>query len=200
MYYTELVMLHIPRHMRTRLIAACMLAAIAVPCSAHDAFDGVIEAKDLICQFRNTGTPRSMLRQMLEGERIDMLQVIEAIDPSSGRARSVSSKQIGAKSLRYYKTGKAVHFVQDLGESVVVTTITGCEQWGRNRDDQALCVRYRALNSWHFDMSVHRDPDGAFGKLSTSSYQGSCEPWYLNGVTTVERAREGLKFSGRTSP
>jgi hypothetical protein len=186
--------------MKGRFILAVCLTALAAPGSAHDALDGIAEAKDLICEFKNTGSARSMLRQMLEGEHFDMLQVIEAIDPDSGGARSVSSRQIGTKPLRYYKTGKAVHFVQDLGQSVVVTTITGCEQWGRNRENQTLCVRYRALNSWHFDISVHRDPDAAFGKLGTSSYQGSCEPWYLNGVTTVERAREGLKLSQRTQP
>ena len=105
-------------------------------------------------------------------------------------------KQIGAKGLRYYKTVSAVHFVQDLAASVVVTTVTGCEKWGR-KAGEALCVRYRALNSWHFDTSVHRDPDKAFAKLGTSSYHGSCEPWYLNGVTTVEHGREAPRRSER---
>ncbi len=184
--------------MRIRFIAAGFVAALAAPGSlyAHDTLEGVIEAKDLICQFHNTGAPRSMLRQMVEGERFDMLQVIEGIDPASGRARSVSSNRVGTKGLRYYKTATAVHFVQDLGESVVVTTLTGCEKWGQ-KGGEALCVRYRALNSWHFDVSVHRDPDAAFGKLGTSSYYGSCEPWYLNGVTTVERAPQSLGLSGR---
>ena len=86
--------------MRTRFIAAGFMAVLAVPGSAHDTLDGVIEAKDLICQFHNTGMPRSMLRQMAEGDRFDMLLVIEAIDPTSGRARSVSSRQTGSKSLR----------------------------------------------------------------------------------------------------
>lgn len=192
----NLLSCHVWGRMRIRFIAAGFLAALAVPGSAHDIQDGVIEAKDLICQFHNTGVPRSMLRQMVEGERFDMLLVIEAIDPASGRARSVSSRQTGTKSLRYYKTRTAVHFVQDLGSSVVVTTITSCEEWGRKGEEE-LCVRYRALNSWHFDMSVHRDPDAAFGKLGTSSYYGSCEPWYLNGVTTVEHTRQTLKLSGR---
>ncbi len=183
--------------MRTRLMLTIFLAAFAVPGPGQDVLDGVIDARDLICQFHNTGAPRSLLRQLVEGERFDMMLVIEAIDPTSGRARSVSSKQIGTKGLRYYKTVRAVHFVQDLGESVMVTTVTGCEKWGR-KGGAELCVRYRALNSWHFDTSVHRDPDKAFGKLGTSSYYGSCEPWYLNGVTTVER--EALKLTRRTQP
>jgi len=187
--------------MKHRYIRAVCLAIFtaAGPLYGHDSLDGVIEAKDLICQFHNAGAPRSMLRQMLEGEHFDMLQVIEAIDQSSGRARSVSSKQVGTKDLRYYKTGKAVHFVQDLGESVVVTTIMGCEKWGRKQEEK-LCVRYRALNSWHFDTSVHRDPDAAFARLGTSSYDGSCEPWYLNGVTTVERDSNTLMLSGGAQP
>ena len=59
-------------------------------------------------------------------------------------------------------------------------------------------MRYRALNSWHFDTSVHRDPDKAFARLGTSSYHGSCEPWHLNGVTTVQHGREAPKLSVRT--
>ncbi|MBI5909407.1 MAG: hypothetical protein HY848_05590 [Betaproteobacteria bacterium] len=180
--------------MRTGLTGTVFLTALAASGSllAHDALDELIEARDLICEFHNTGVPRSLMRRLAGDEQFDMLLVIEAIDPGSGRARAVSSKQTGAKSLRYYKTRSAVHFVQDLASSVVVTTVTGCEKWGRKRGEE-LCVRYRALNSWHFDTSVHRDPDKAFGKLGTSSYHGACEPWYLNGVTTAERGGEALE-------
>ncbi len=184
--------------MRNQSLAGLFVFAMAaVPDStqAHDALDDLIEARDLICEFHITGRPRSILRRMVEGERFDMLLVIEAIDPVSGRARSVSSKQTGAKHLRYYKTGSAVHFVQDLGTSVMVTTVSGCDRWGRKGDEE-LCVRYTALNSWHFDTSVHRDPDKAFDKLGTSSYHGSCEPWHLNGVSRVDRGREAPLVSG----
>ena len=177
--------------MRTQSIAAVFLTALAASghLYAHDVLDDLIEARDLICEFNITGRPRSVLRRMVEGERFDMLLVIEAIDPASGKARAVSSKQAGAKSLRYYRTASAVHFVQDLETSVVVTTVSGCENWGR-KGDADLCVRYKALNSWHFDTSVHRDPDKSFDRLGTSSYYGFCEPWYLNGVRTVERSGE----------
>ena len=186
---------------KIRLDAAVFLTALAAPGSlfAHDALDDLIEAKDLICEFHNTGVPRSLLRSLVGGDQFDMLLVIDAIDPGSGRARAVSSRQIGAKSLRYYKTGSAVHFVQDLASSVVVTTVTGCEKWG-HRGEEELCVRYRALNSWHFDTSVHRDPDQAFARLGTSSYYGSCEPWYLNGVTTVEHERESPRLTQHQAP
>jgi hypothetical protein len=185
--------------MKMHSAAAVLLTALAASGSlfAHDALDELIEARDLICEFHNTGVPRSLLRNLVGGEHFDMLLVIEAIEPGSGRARAVSSRQIGAKSLRYYKTGSAVHFVQDLASSVVVTTVTGCEKWGR-KDGEELCVRYRALNSWHFDTSVHRDPDKAFARLGTSSYHGSCEPWHLDGVTTVEHEREAPRLSGRS--
>jgi hypothetical protein len=184
--------------MKMHSAAAVLLAALAAPgcLFAHDALDELIEAKDLICEFHNTGVPRSLLRKLVGGDQFDMLLVIDAIDPGSGRARAVSSRQTGAKSLRYYKTGSAVHFVQDLASSVVVTTVTGCEKWGRKGETE-LCVRYRALNSWHFDTSVHRDPDKAFARLGTSSYYGSCEPWYLNGVTALEHGREAPKIGGR---
>ena len=185
--------------MKTRTTTAVFLTAFAASAPAHDVLDDLIEARDLICEFQITGVPRSLLRRMVEGDRFDMLLVIEAIDPGSGKARAVSSKQAGAKSLRYYKTPNAVHFVQDLATSVVVTTVNECEKWGR-KGEVELCVRYRALNSWHFDTSVHRDADKAFSKLGTSSYDGSCEPWYLNGVTTVEHQREAPKLTHRRAP
>ena len=177
--------------MRNHRNAALFLAALAGsgPLFAQDVLDELIDAKDLICEFHKTGVPRSLLRNLIGEEHFDMLLVIEAIDPGAGRARAISSRQTGAKSLRYYKTRSAVHFVQDLATSVVVTTVNGCEKWGRKGGEE-LCVRYRALNSWHFDTSVHRDPDKAFDKLGTSSYHGACEPWYLNGITTVEHGRE----------
>jgi hypothetical protein len=184
--------------MKNRLNAAVFLTALAAsgPLIAHDALDELIDARDLICEFRITGVPHSLLRSLVGGEQFDMLLVIEAIDPASGWARAVSSKQTGAKSLRYYRTANAVHFVQDLASSVVVTTVTGCEKWA-NKGGEELCMRYRALNSWHFDTSVHRDPDKAFARLGTSSYHGSCEPWHLNGVTTVENGREPARLGVR---
>lgn len=187
--------------MRIQFTAAIFLTALAASGSlfAHDALDDLIEARDLICEFHITGVPRSMLRSLVGDEHFDMLLVIEAIDPGSGKARAVSSKQVGSKSLRYYKTRSAVHFVQDLATSVVVTTVNGCEKWG-SKGDEELCVRYHALNSWHFDTSVHRDPDRAFDKLGTSSYNGSCEPWYLNGITTVEHGRDSPMLTHRQAP
>jgi hypothetical protein len=183
----------------TRLFAATALLAVlsaAGPLRAENALDDLIDAKDVICEFHNTGAPTSMLRSLVDGERYDMLLVIEAINRAENRARATSSKSVGTKGVRLYRTGKLVHFVQDLSESVVVTTVTGCEKWGR-KAGQRLCVRYKAFNSWHFDTSVHRDPDRSFENLNTSSYYGACEPWYLNGVTTSDRDREALKLTGR---
>lgn len=184
--------------MSKRLNSYVFLAAFAAAGSslADDALVDLIDAKDLICEFHITGVPRSLLRGIAASGHFDMLLVIEAIDSGSGRARAVSSRQTGAKALRYYKTGSAVHFVQDLAPSVVVTTVTGCEKWGR-KDGEARCVRYRALNSWHFDTSVHRDPDKSFARLGTSSYYGSCEPWHLDGFTTVDKSRKAPLLSGR---
>lgn len=186
--------------MTARLTAAIFLAAFAAsgPLRADNSLDGVIEARDLICEFNTTGAPASRLRRMVEGERYDMLMVIEAMKSGASSAKATSSRQAGTKRVRVYKTASAVHFVQDLSESVVVTSVTGCQKWGR-KGGEKYCARYRALNSWHFDTTVHRDPDAAFARLKTSSYNGTCEPWYLNGVTT-ERDREALRLTGRSAP
>ena len=169
----------ISRHLSRAAFAATCIA-IAAPLATGASLpelDQLIEARDLICHFRKAGaSPAPFPRR---GPEFDMMQVIEKIDAVAKTARSVSTSSVGRKSLSVYRTDTRVHFVQRLERSVVVTTVEACETWRTKRGIES-CTRYRALNAWHFDQTVHLDPDASFLKLPGVSYTGHCEPWYLD--------------------
>ncbi|OGA04273.1 MAG: hypothetical protein A3I00_04230 [Betaproteobacteria bacterium RIFCSPLOWO2_02_FULL_64_12] len=164
-----------PRSMKTARWIASALAALASPqAPGVTAYEALKDARDLICEFNRAGAAASRSRDP------DMLMVIENIVATREAARIVSSRSVGAKPVRVYATGTGVHFVQDLSESVIVTTVLACDQWRVNKDGKALCRRFAAVNAWHFDQSVHRNPDRAFLRLPGTSYAGFCEPWNLD--------------------
>jgi hypothetical protein len=173
-----------PRRISTRISGVALLAALALtPAGAGSApnlpeHQQLIDARDLICHFRKAGAPAPKLFSQWEPES-DLMIVIEDIDGEAKTARAVSTRSAGRKPLNMYQTETRVHFVQQVERSVVVTTVEGCETW-RSRRGERVCQRYRAVNAWHFDESVRRDPDRSFLRLPGTSYQGHCEPWKLD--------------------
>lgn len=161
--------------MKTASLVVFALAALASPqAPGASAYDALKDAREVICEFNKAGAAASRARNP------DMLMVIENIEASREGARIVSSRSVGAKPVRVYATGTGVHFVQDVSESVIVTTVLTCDKWRVNKDGKAACRRFAAVNAWHFDQSVHRDPDRAFLRLPGTSYAGFCEPWSLD--------------------
>lgn len=157
-----------------RLIVSALSALASSQAPGATAYDALKDAREVICEFNKAGAAASRARYP------DMLMVIENIEASGDRARIVSSRSVGAKPVRVYATGTGVHFVQDVSESVIVTTVLACDQWRVNKGGKAVCRRFAAVNAWHFDQSVHRDPDRAFLRLPGTSYAGFCEPWNLD--------------------
>ena len=145
--------------MRVLLVA---LALAAAPAAAQDVRDA-LSVGDLICEFDH-GTRRSLL-------------VYEAVQPES--AQVVSTRAPGRRPVVVRATGKAVHFIERLGPSVRVTTLTGCERHKRKRGVQT-CVRYSAQHAWHFDELAAADPDRAFERLPSGASKGRCEPWLVD--------------------
>ena len=83
-----------------------------------------------------------------------------------------------------YSSETGLHLVEDVNGSVVVTSLTSCDaREGRSEDarsqDSGRCLRYSAVNAWHFDRKVHLDPDGAFRRLPGTSFTGHCEAWHM---------------------
>ncbi len=133
--------------------------------------DQITLARDLICELRPIATPRR------RGSSI--MLYIEGVNADTRSARLVSSGTAGARQVQVYSGDTGVHFVEDVSSSVKVTSLLSCEAW-KNSAKGRKCVRYEAVSAWHFDTSVHRDPDQAFLRLGTTSFRGTCEPWRMD--------------------
>ncbi|MBI2959869.1 MAG: hypothetical protein HYY28_06120 [Betaproteobacteria bacterium] len=154
-----------------KLVALLAAGITPLPAAASASYDALIDAREVICEFQKSGVaPR-------RGGEPDMLLVVEGIDAGARDTRIVSSRSVGAKPVRVYPSDTGVHFVQDLSGSVIVTTVLACDAWKARRDGTRTCRRFPAVNAWHFDQSVHQNPDRAFVRLASSSYSGFCEPW-----------------------
>ncbi len=149
---------------------------IAGPASAAVQLEQLIEARDPVCDFYNVDDGAAAEARFALRDRSDMLMVIENIRSDPETARVIHSRATGKRGLRRYVGETGVHFVEDQHGSVVVTTLLACEDWKQKRGRE-VCARYSAQNAWHFDTTVHRDPDKAFRNLAAGSYRGVCEPW-----------------------
>jgi len=157
-----------------RLILACALAA--APAAAQEVRDA-LAVGDLICEFDADG-PRSVVADLVNMSRNSgLLLVYEAVTADSAQVLSTSAP--GRRPVLVRATGKAVHFIERLGPSVRVTTLTGCER-RRLRRGTRTCVRYTARYAWHFDERVLSDPDRAFAELPSGAAPGRCEPWQFD--------------------
>jgi hypothetical protein len=153
-----------------------VLALAAVPAAAQDLRDA-LKAGDLICEFDN-GYRRSLVADLLgDPPTSDLLLVYEAVQPDS--AQVLSTRTPGRRPVLVRATDKAVHFIERVGPSVRVTTLTGCERSKRSKG-MRTCVRYAAQHAWHFDEHAAADPDGAFERLPSGAAKGRCEPWLVD--------------------
>jgi hypothetical protein len=160
--------------MRFLLALACALAPAATP--AQGVRDALVVG-DLICEF-GTGGPRSLLADLVTAPRTsDLLLVYE--DVTRGSAQVLSTGAPGRRPVQVRATDQAVHFIERLGPSVRVTTLTGCEQV-KPRRGKPTCVRYAARHAWLFDERVLADPDSAFAELPSGAGMGRCEPWQVD--------------------
>ena len=107
----------------------------------------------------------------------DLLLVYEAVQPES--AQVLSTRAPGRRPVVVRATGKAVHFIERVGPSVRVTTLTGCER-SKRKKGVPTCVRYSAQHAWHFDALAAADPDRAFERLPSGASKGRCEPWLVD--------------------
>lgn len=158
-----------------RALALAFALAVA-PAAAQDVRDA-LSVGDLICEFDH-GNRRSLLAELVgELPSTELLLVYEAVQP--GSAQVLSTRAPGRRSVVVRATGKAVHFIERLGPSVRVTTLTGCERHKRKKGVQT-CVRYTAQHAWHFDELAAADPDRAFERLPSGASKGRCEPWLVD--------------------
>lgn len=138
---------------------------------------------DLVCEFNTSGQTRTKRTP-------DLLLIVEQNRGTApGTARLVSSRGGGAggvREARLYAGDTGVHLVENVSSSVRVTTLLACENES-GEGNKRRCTRYAAVNAWHFDDSVRRDPDAAFRKLPGTSYHGFCDAWHMGEARVVER-------------
>jgi len=132
---------------------------------------------DLICEFRE-GWQRSLIADLVgEPDPVALLLVYEGI--AADKAEVLSSRVPGRKPVAVRATARGVHFIERVGPSVRVTTLTGCErqQW---KDGVETCVRFRARHAWHFDARALIEPDASFERQPSGAAVGACEPWNVD--------------------
>lgn len=178
------------------LLLSCLAVAPAISQAqyVHDA----LQAGDLICEFRD-GYRRDLVADlkpqrppadlMLVFESIRMGGEPQAADAASaasvraqaaaGTASAYSSRTPGKRPAVVRATPNAVHFIQPVGPSVRVTTLSSCEQWRWKRGVET-CVRFSARHAWHFDRFAQRIPDTSFARQPSGAASGSCEAWNLD--------------------
>lgn len=160
---------------RALALAAALLGAPPAP--AATVLEDLASARDVICSFDRSGPVRAPAP--LQRVNDDLMVIIEGIGLGTGMASVTSSRGIGARAARVYASDTGVHIVEDVNDSVIVTTVLACEaRAGNEKPDK--CRRYSAVVAWHFDRSVHVNPDRSFLALPGSSYTGHCEPWNLD--------------------
>lgn len=158
--------------------ALALAAALLWPTHAAAAtvLEELVLARDVICSFNRSGPVNAPPNARRVND--DLMVIIEGIGVDPETASVTSSRGVGAKSARVYPTDTGVHIVEDVNNSVVVTTVFACEAW-KGEAGQRKCMRFPAVIAWHFDRSVHLNPDRSFLALPGSSYTGHCEPWNL---------------------
>jgi hypothetical protein len=113
------------------------MALAAAPAAAQDVRDA-LAVGDLICEFDH-GYRRSLVADLLgEPPSTDLLLVYEAVQPES--AQVLSTRTPGRRAVEVRATGKALHFIERVGPSVRVTTLTACER-SRRKKGKETCVR-----------------------------------------------------------
>ena len=160
--------------MRAWIALASLALGAALPAHAQYLQDA-IAAKELICEFGD-GARRDLLPAALRRRPGSIMLIFERVTPTS--AEAISTQRPGRQSIAVRASDKAVHFIEPVGRSVRVTTLTACERWSTRRGRES-CVRFSAQHAWHFDTLAHLRPQGSFALQPSGALAGACEPWHM---------------------
>ena len=149
------------------------LALLAVPAAAQEVRDA-LDARDLICEFRNPYQRELFADLLTEPPRANLMLVYEAVSQSS--AKVISSGRVGKREVVVRTAGDTVHLIEPDGPSVRVTTLTECKDT-RVKDGVDTCVRFGARHAWHFDVAGTLGPDLSRVKVPSGASVGVCEAW-----------------------
>ena len=156
-----------------RRVIVLTLALVAAPAAAQEVRDA-LEARDLICEFRNP-FQRDLIADLRdELPPADLMLVYESVTASS--AHVISSGRAGRRPVQIRAIGDVLHFIEPDGPSVRVTTLTECKDW-KWKDGVETCVRFGARHAWHFDTQAYLGPDVVRARTPGGASIGVCEAW-----------------------
>ena len=155
-----------------RAAIAFALALLTAPAAAQEVRDA-LDAKDLICEFRNP-FQRDLFAALTEELPPSNMLVYEGVTENS--ARVIASGRIGKRPVLIRTIGDTVHLIESDGPSVRVTTLTECKDT-RVKDGVDTCVRFAARHAWHFDVAGMLGPDVSRIKVPSGASVGVCEAW-----------------------
>jgi len=148
-------------------------------CVADDAaaLSDLVKSGFVHCAFyRHYDTdPQTGDPLLVEGEG-DALMYFEGIDISHARARAIYTRLAGQRSVTVIRTGKALHFIDDVAGMYVMTTIYSCLDY----NERGMCITYGAVNSTLFDPAVLTEPDRVYEKIRTDADLGFCDHSFIS--------------------
>lgn len=149
------------------------IALLAVPAAAQEVRDA-LEARDLICEFRNPFQRDLVADLLAEPPPANLMLVYEGVTESS--AQVIASGRVGRRPVQIRTIGDVVHLIESDGPSVRVTTLTECRDW-RFKDGVETCIRFGARHAWHFDVAGTLGPDLSRVRVAAGASVGACEAW-----------------------
>lgn len=149
------------------------LALLAAPAAAQEVRDA-LDARDLVCEFRNPYQRELFADLLNEPPRANLMLVYEAVTENS--ANVIASGRVGKRPVLIRSIGETVHLIETDGPSVRVTTLTECKDT-RVKDGVDTCVRFAARHAWHFDVAGTLGPDLSRVKVPSGASVGVCEAW-----------------------
>ena len=158
------------------LIRVLLGTAVALTFSASraDDFDDLIDATAIHCEFFAAVRPADAPIARTGSFSPEVLVHYAGMNRSRTRARVVSTRRAGSQEVSVVRTDKAVHFVDHVAGVYMVTTVFGCNERDA-RTNARRCVSFGAVNSRHFDASVHWQPDEVFERYRHLASHGFCD-------------------------
>jgi len=149
-------------------------AALAAGAQPDMDFDDLVKARSIHCEFFPSLRPADMPFGGSDDLRADVLVYYGGMNRERTRARVLSTRRAGSREVVVVRTNKAIHFVDHVAGMFTVTTVFGCNQRDSHTSTRR-CLSYGAVNSRHFDASVHWQPDSVFERYRHLASHGFCD-------------------------
>jgi hypothetical protein len=156
-----------------RSLISAVFSAAGVLAHAGD-FDDLVNATAIHCEFFPSIRPADAPLPGAHDPEPDFLVHYGGMNRERTRARVVTTRGAGSREVVVVRTDKAVHFVTHAAGIYMVTTVFGCNERDL-RSAARKCVSFGAVNSRHFDASVHWQPDHVFERDRHLASHGFCD-------------------------